>query len=52
MLLLARRDRDDKAMASRIEKVNKAIEAMLADGTIGRLSEKWLGVDLSIKKGR
>ena len=39
-------------MASRIEKVNKAIEAMLADGTIGRLTEKWLGVDLSIKKGQ
>lgn len=44
--------KDDKAMVSRIEKVNKAIEAMLADGTISRLSEKWLGVDLSIKKGQ
>lgn len=44
--------KDDKAMASRVEKVNEAIGAMLADGTIGRLTEKWLGVDLSIKKGQ
>ena len=44
--------KNDAAMASRIERVNKAIGAMLADGTIGRLTEKWLGVDLSIKKGQ
>lgn len=39
-------------MVSRIERVNEAIGAMLADGTIGRLTERWLGVDLSIKKGQ
>jgi len=44
--------KNDAAMASRIERVNEAIGAMLADGTIGRLTEKWLGVDLSIKKGQ
>ena len=31
--------KNDAAMASRIERVNKAIGAMLADGTIGRIKE-------------
>lgn len=44
--------KEDASMASRIERINEAIGAMLADGTIGRLTERWLGVDLSIKKGQ
>ena len=44
--------KEDASMASRIERINEAIGTMLADGTIERLTKKWLGVDLSIKKGQ
>ncbi len=29
------------------EDVNKAIEEMLADGTVKKISEKWFGMDVS-----
>ncbi|WP_265113829.1 transporter substrate-binding domain-containing protein [Clostridioides difficile] len=37
---------DDKSKTIK-EDVNKAIEEMLADGTVKKISEKWFGMDVS-----
>lgn len=44
--------KDDPTAAKKLDAINKALESMLADGTVKRLSEKWFYTDVTsnIKK--
>ena len=44
--------KDDPAAAKKLAAINKAVESMLADGTVKKLSEKWFYTDVTkdIKK--
>ena len=44
--------KEDASMASRIERINEAIGAILANGTIGHLTERWLDVDIGAFRKR